>query len=266
MERIGRTWELAKSSWSVLQRDRELVILPLIGLIIAAAVAVVGLGILATTGALDEDGIQGMGLIILVIVGVVTAVIIEFFAGAVVGAALHRLDGGDPTVGSAVNAAGQRFPSLVGWGAINWTVGAVLQALRERAGFLGDLVAALAGMAWTVASFLALPVIMAENLGPIAALKRSSELLRRTWGENLLSQFGFGIVGLVAMLPGVLIGGAIAAVVPVVGIPLIVLWVLLVFAVMSALTSVFKAVLYRYATEGQSEPAFGDLGTAFTPR
>ena len=94
------------------------------------------------------------------------------------------------------------------------------------------------------------------------------QLLKETWGENLIGQVGIGLVGFVAALPGILVGGLIiwvgasANIVPLVwlGVVLLVLWVLGVSLFFSALKSVFQAVLYRYATGNEVAEGFETLG------
>ena len=46
---------------------------------------------------------------------------------------------------------------------------------------------------------------MLEDLGPDHALKRSGTLFKQTWGENIVAQLGFGLLGFVALLPGLLL-------------------------------------------------------------
>lgn len=127
-------------------------------------------------------------------------------------------------------------------------------------------------MAFSVLSFLALPVIVFEDVGAIDGFKRSSQLLRGTWGEQLTFSFGLGLIGLVASLPGiglVVLGAASGvAAVAAVAVTIGVLWIVVVAAVTSALSAVFKVALYRYARREAVDPEFrpSDLTNAFTPR
>ncbi len=51
-------------------------------------------------------------------------------------------------------------------------------------------------------TYFVVPVIVVEKLGPLAAGKRSFEVLKRTWGESLVANFGVGI----NRLPGHAVG------------------------------------------------------------
>ncbi|MEL6983592.1 MAG: DUF6159 family protein [Actinomycetota bacterium] len=254
----------------MLRRDKELITLPLAGLVLALIVGGITLGLVAATGGFNdgaEEGLGGLHYLLFAVGGIAIAAITQFFAGAVVAGAIERMNGGDPTVGSAIGGASRRLPALLGWGAMDWTVGTVLRTIREEFGLIGRILAGLLDFAWAAVSFLVLPVIIVEGLGPVAALRRSTEMLRQTWGENVLAQFGFGIIGIVAAIPGIILGVALISVLPALGIAVLVAWVVGIICVMSALTSVFKAALYQYATSGQTDPVFGnDVADAFRVR
>lgn len=57
--------------------------------------------------------------------------------------------------------------------------------LSKKFGFIGELAQGIADAVWGVATCFVLPVVVTEGLGPIKAVKRSSSILRRTWGESL---------------------------------------------------------------------------------
>ncbi len=182
------------------------------------------------------------------------------------------MSGGDPTIGSSIRKAVQRIPGLVPWALLTTTVGLIISALRERAEGLGRFLLGGIELAWDVTTYLTVPAIIIDGQGPIGGLRESAGLLKRTWGENLASRVGFGIVGFVAALPAVaLIAVAVASGVDafvVAGVLLGGLWLALVVAVMSTLGGIFKTALYLYATTGQSPEGFerADLGATFTRR
>jgi hypothetical protein len=146
-----------------------------------------------------------------------------------------------------------------------------MEAIEERLGFLGQIIAGLIGAAWNVVTFLTVPIIVFEDAGPVTALKRSGHLLRQTWGENIMAQIGLGIIGLVAFIPGlVLIGLGVAAggVIAVALIAIAVLYLAIAASVLAALSGIYRTALYRYAVDGQVPVAFAstDMEHAFGPR
>lgn len=277
MGRIRRTWELAKSSWRVLQHDRELLVLPVLSFLVTALI-VGPLMLVAwaytdttTTNASGEQSADPAFVAIMLVAALVISIVSVFFNGALVAGAFQRFSGGDPTIGSAIGKAARHLPALVGWALLTATVGLILQALRERAGFLARFVVDLIGAAWDIATFLVVPAVIVDDAGPIDGLKRSASLLKRTWGENIAARIGFGILGFVLVIPGVIVGGlAIAAGGPVLiaGVLVAVVWVALVVAVMTALNAIFQTALYIYATTDTVPAGFqaSDMTDTFGPR
>ena len=258
MGRFANTWRLTKNSWSLLKQDRELLWLPILSMLtllaIVAAAAVVGF----VTGIFDADaGAEGLGgsaaALGLVLAFAATATVV-YFEGALVAGAHERMTGGDPTVRSALGKAASRLPSLLGWALITMTVGLVLRFLRERMGWLGQMLTFLAEAAWGVATYLVVPAIIIDDYGSFASVKHSMSLVRRTWGENLIGQAGFGLLGFVIALPIILVAVLIAWLVPgvglYIGIAVGVIGVLAVSVVVSALSLYFKTALYEYAIDG----------------
>jgi len=254
MGRFSNSKQLAGASWGVLKADKELMTIPVIGAVVAGVVAiVVGAVVYATletsTNAAGETTTSAnpaavvLGILGLLIVAVVT----QLFAGALVAGANERFEGGNPTLGSSFSKAMTRFGSIVGWTATNATVGVILSAVREKAGFLGDIVVSLIGAAWNIVTWLVMPVIIVEGIGPLAATKRSAVLIKSKWGENLIAQGGLSLFGLLLILPGVIVGVAISSVLPIVGIPLLVLYLAIAFTVLSALGAIFRTALYRFS-------------------
>jgi hypothetical protein len=101
-------------------------------------------------------------------------------------------------------------------------------------------------MAWSIATFFVVPVLAYENLGPLAAFKRSTQLMREKWGESLGATFSFGIVQLLAIflliIPSFLIGYLIH---PLAGIILFALGLFVILVVMSAAKVIFVSAVYH---------------------
>jgi hypothetical protein len=112
---------------------------------------------------------------------------------SLIGAALIRIKGGDPTVMDGFAIANSHFSAILGYAAISATIGLVLLWLSER-GSLGRLAASLFGMAWNLATFLVVPILVSEDLGPADAIKKSTRLLKRTWGEQIVGNFSIGLI------------------------------------------------------------------------
>ncbi len=263
MNTMRRSIDLMKQSWAVLKQDRELIWLPVISAIVAAVVAAMVLIPVALTqdlGAISEtsgSGSQQLSAGTIVTLAALTlalAFISIFFRAALVSGAHERMMGGDPTVRSAIAGALERLPKLFGWAVITTIVGTILRAIEQRSGTLGRIVINIVGMAWAVTTFLVIPVIIIENSGAVTSTKRSVELFRHTWGENLSTQVGFGLIGFLAFLPVlalVLLGAAIGTLFGFVLIALGVVAGIVLLTVLNALGAVFQTALYHYAVSTQ---------------
>jgi hypothetical protein len=273
MGRFENSLALAKSSWQVLRDDKQLALLPLLSLlstVILAAVVFTPIALIARDGSGNFDASKPLVWILGFAGAVALSYIVVFFNAALVYAANSRFRGETMSIGDAMRAAHERAHVLLPWAIVSATVSVVLRALEQRAGVAGRIIGGLAGVAWSVVTFLVLPVLVFEGLGPIAAVKRSGQLFKQTWGENLITNAGIGLVGMLAMLAGaipltlfVLIGGPVA----VIGVVAFVAWVIAVTLVTSALTGIFQTALYRFAT-GAPVPGFEDaqLRNSFGPR
>lgn len=279
-ERFSRSWSLIKASAGVLAKDKELLVFPLLSaactLIVSAAFVLPALGLGALDGLRAGGGVSLAVYVLAFLFYLVQYFVIFFFNSALVGAAMIRLDGGDPTLRDGLRIARGKVVPILGYAAIAATVGIVLRAIQERAGIVGKLVSGALGVAWTLASFLVVPVLVSRDIGPIDAVKESALLLKKTWGENLIGQGGVGLVfgllffglvfaGVLAIVAvattgnGMLIGLVVA---------LFIGALLLASLVQAALSGIYSAALYRYATgEGASEGFDAQLlGQAFTPK
>jgi hypothetical protein len=273
MQRIKNSWELGKISWSVLKSDRTLAWFPVLSFIASAIVFGVFAGLIAATSIDDtKDTLEPMGYVLVFAAYIALFFVTTYFLGALVHAANQRLNGNDSKFGEAIGAANAKIHRILPWALMSATVSVVLQAIEERLGWFGVLISRLLGAAWNVVTFLTVPVIMLEDLGPINALKRSGHLLKQTWGENLSAQAGFSILGFFAVLPGALFV-YLAASTDNLGITIAlgaigVAWLIAVVMVLSAMSGIYRTALYRFAVDGKAPPAFADadLGDSFGER
>jgi len=120
--------------------------------------------------------------------------VIVFFNVALVGVANSRLTGGSWTFDQGLQLAWKRKWVILQWAFVAATVGMVLRMLSERAGFVGRIVISIIGIAWNLACYFVVPVLAFEDLTPVAAIYRSSELFRETWGEKVVGGFSLGMV------------------------------------------------------------------------
>lgn len=274
-EKFSRSWTLVKASAEVLRSDKELMLFPVISTL-ATLLVLATFAIPAFALRLFEHGVGVFGAVWGFLFYFCQYSVIIFFNCALVGAAMMRLEGGNPTLADGINAAKSRIGAILGYAAIAATVGLVLQSLKNKDNnFLVRMLGSGLGVAWTLATFLVVPVLVSENIGPIDALKKSVDLLKRTWGENAIGNVGigavFGLIMVAAIVVGVVATIAAGALSPKLAIlvgALFIVGVLLLGVYQAALSGIYSAALYRYATDGQAPAGFQSAGlqTAFAPK
>ena len=266
MGRIGRSFELVGQSYRVLMQDKELMILPLISGVLIIGVAAsffVGFDLGPALKAEDKTALS----LPIFLMYVATYAIGIFFQAAVVAGATERIRGGDPTLASALGAAARRaFPILM-WAVVAATVGMLLRAVQDRAGFIGKIVVGLIGAAWSIATFFVVPVIVLEENQTIPeAVGQSLATLRRMWGETLVGNATLGVAAVCAWITLIAVTGLLAW--AGIGVAALIIGgagAIFLAVLFSALEGVFVASLYAYATNGTAPPGFDRdlLGTAF---
>lgn len=288
MGKIRRSWSLVKASWAVLKADKELALFPVVSAIcVAIAIAIIAGGFVVVTGdgaqeiadRFDENSNRNWSIgdiVTLFIIYFVTVLIATFFNAALIGATLKRLRGGDPTFRDGLQLATGRIGSIFGYSAIAATVGVIIQLIRSKSNTAGDIGAGLLGAAWGVATFLVVPVLVAEDIGPTDALRRSASLLKKTWGEQIAGNVSLGLISLLAMLAVGLVGALLIWLAAALGssiaiggaITLLIIGVAVIAVIFSALNAIYKAAVYEYAADGIAASAFGQdaLRQAFVPK
>jgi len=277
--RLRSSWTLIKASAAVLRADKELIIFPIVSsigvLVVMASFAVP----MMVTGFFDElfkGGPQVLGYIVGFLFYVVQYFCIIFANSALVGAAMIRLRGGDPTVGDGFRIAMKHIGPILGYVLLSATVGMILRWLSERGKAMGRLVSSLGGLAWNLATYLVVPVLVVEDVGPMEAIKRSANLLKKTWGEQIVGNFGigaiFGLLTILVIILGIGISVWVASTNSVALIALTVLLFVLILVFMglinSTLSGIYIAAVYRYAAEGEASSFFSEemVRGAFRPK
>jgi len=267
---IRASWELIKASLAILKADKELLIFPVVS---AIGVILVSIAFVVPLFATDlfESLVGSIGAIGGLLVGfafyLAQYVIIFYANAALVGAATIRLQGGDPTVSDGLRAASAHVRSILGYAVIAATVGLFLNRTSRKHSGLVRFLASLAGMAWNVATFLVVPVLVNEDVGPWDAVKRSASLLRRTWGEQISGTVSMSAIFALLAVGALVVGGALIALGismdawPLtigVGILLVVTWLGLAL-VNSTLNGIFRAAVYHYATTGRGGSFYDEV-------
>ena len=261
--KIKNSWDLIKASAAVLSADKELIIFPLLSsialLIVTASFAVP----MFTAGFFDQmlgGKSEIFHYVVLFFFYIVQYTVIIFANSALIGAALIRLRGGDPTVGDGFRIAFGHFGKILGYALIAATVGLILRWIADKSKTLGRFVVSLVGLAWNLATYLVVPVLVVEEVGPLESVKRSAAYLKKTWGEQMVGNFSIGLVfGLLSMLvlvvgvPLFIWAASAESVAAMVAIGVVVILILILLSLISnTLEGIYVAAVYYYIAQGQT--------------
>ncbi len=275
--RLSRSWRLAKASARILAAEPRLALVPLLSAAcVAAAGAAIYFGVAEPLGLADladepppdapqDEGLEASHLLVVFLFYLAAAFVMTFFNVAIASAALGRMRGEGASVAAGLAAAAGRTGTILGYAALVAVFGVVLKVLDRRGETGGRMAAGVLKLVSSIATFLVTPVIAAERVGPLAAIRRSAALLRSTWGENLIGSGGLSLVFMPAVLLLALAGGggaawllsgdggepagiALGAATALALAGLVATWM--------ALDGIYRAALYAYAVDGAVPEGF----------
>ena len=269
--RIGRGWRLTKVAWTLIRRDRTMVVLAFVGIasatLFTALIFVLG-GVFSHSG----DGNDGRFGLVAMIAFYPSVLVSVFFNVALASAASAAFDGERMSAGEAIRIAWGKRGRIAAWSLISALVGAIISEIASRLPPGGKLVGWLAGSAWGLATIFVVPILAMEGIGAVSAVKRSAGMVKSRWGEGITGNVAIGAWSVVVAVPAALLLGIGAALAgggqPGPGVALVAVGLVALVAistVVAATRQVFAVALYRYAIDapiGGFAPA--DLENPFT--
>jgi hypothetical protein len=249
-ESIGRSIALFKTSWRILMEDKKLLMFPLLSGIISLVVLATFIIPLVIGQALGDLFFYAA----LFAFYLVSYFVVIFFNTALITCVDARLHGRELSVGEGLTNALRHVTPVLGWALLSATVGIILQLVRERGGFIGQIASAIAGGAWGLVTFFVVPVLILEDKGVFDAIGESASLIRKTWGESIIGSGSImvvfvviGIVGFMGVIATMILGNGVLF-----GIALVlfIALVIVLAVVASAMQGIFVTALYSYAKSG----------------
>ncbi|MGN6475253.1 MAG: DUF6159 family protein [Mycobacteriales bacterium] len=246
--------------WSVLAQEAVLLVIPLVVLLVSVLAL---LGYAAAFGGIGQLVSQHTGKVDLIIFFPVIAFMMAISSvgqGVIVAAATDILSGKKSSFGNAWLAALTKLPQLVGFGVVYAAERTLTGMLRGKRSWSPTTIAANAiDRAWDFATFLAIPVLLYENVGVFESVRRSGKLVAKRWGVQLTARSALGLALFVCAFPVIALGMLVAFGVSVpLGIAIVLVALLAQIAFAGALTGVLSAALYRFAVTGLIAPGFRD--------
>ncbi|MCB9359653.1 hypothetical protein H6503_07010 [Candidatus Woesearchaeota archaeon] len=262
-----RSWEITKLTFGVIKEDKEMILYPILStffsLLFIVAMVLPSIGFQAfaemTKGIADPIVYSVTFLIYLGL-----AFIATFFNVCVVYTAKERFKGNNATLASSFKFAVSKAHLILAWSMLSATIGVIFRAIErasQRLGAAGQITVAIAnsilGMIWSIVTLFVVPAMVYNDLGPIAAIKKSVSALKKTWGESLVRYYGLGMIQFALLMVGILVG--IGAIIITASIPLLlltsviilVLYIVVLVLVFSIANTVFNTALYEFAETGK---------------
>ncbi|MEQ9413011.1 MAG: DUF6159 family protein, partial [Cyclobacteriaceae bacterium] len=201
------------------------------------------------------------------------AFIATFFNVCVVYTTKIRFEGGNATFGESMRFAFTKLGLIFKWSLLSATVGLLLKILDNLASRLGkggqivaSILIGLLGMAWSIVSIFVVPVLVYEGLGPIDAVKKSTQVIKKTWGESLIRHFGLGLIQFFVFVLIIALGFGLTYLLTnafdtlglVIGVGVGVLLLLLAGLIFSVANTIFNTALYVYANKSLVPTGFDE--------
>jgi len=250
--RLSNGWNLAMNSFAVLRENRQLILFPVLSgfsmILVISSFVVVALASAGwdTESFRDTDPHNVLNYVIVFLYYLVNYFIIVFFNTALIHCTHLYFMGEEVTIKKGLQFSVSRIGAIFAWAAFAATVGTILRLLQDNLGRIGKIIIGLIGIVWSIATFFVIPIIAYEKLGPLAAFKRSTTLMKEKWGESLAASFSFGLVQFVLIAGLVIVCFAIGALIhPIVAIILFMLCLFTILVVMSAARTIFISAVYH---------------------
>ena len=249
--RISNGWTIAMTSLKVLNAHKELIIFPIlsaisillvIGSFATAALAHFGWDV----GNVDFGGSKALVYLVMFGFYIINYFIVVFFNMALMHCARLYFEGEEVSVSKGLQFSVSRIGAIFSWAVFAATVGMALKIIQDKLGALGKVITGIIGIVWSVATFFVVPILAYENLGPIDAVKRSTQMMKEKWGESIGANFSIGIIAFLGIAIVGVVGLALTAFVnEAVGIGIFVVGILGILTVTSALHSIFISAVYN---------------------
>ena len=253
-DRLSNGWTLAINSFKVLKENKQLIIFPVLSgislVLIMGSFVLVFLGVNGWSDENVEDPGTVGNYLSLFLFYLVNYFIVVFFNMGLIHCTRLYFRGEEVSINAGLRFSLSRIGTIFSWAVFAATVGTILRIIQEESGFIGKIITGIIGIVWNIATFFVVPVIAYEDLGPIAAFKRSSQLMKQKWGESLGATFSFGLIQFLAMIvlviPLFFIGNMIH---PIGGIALALMGVFIIATIFSAAQTIFVSAVYHNITD-----------------
>jgi hypothetical protein len=265
---VSTTSIMLKASYRVLREHKRLLVFPTLS-IAAEAVVIASFAVpyvVAKHGSFaDVTRLTPTADVLLAICALVATTVSLFFNAALFLATADAMDHGEVSVKTALRRAARRLPTIFAWAVASCTVSLIVRVVDRRV----PIVSLVLNIAWSCVSYLALPVMIFEDIGVQKGVRRSVAVFKNTWREQAVGTVRLTGLALLVAIPALFVFvvgiGTVNGPDIILSIAICVLWLGLCALVVSCMTGVYRVAVYRFAATGVTPEHFSalDLGQAF---
>lgn len=279
MNVFQRSFQIAKYSFNAIKNDKKMFLYPLISGLFSGIVYLLLLFISILYALENVEATNELWVLIenavKIVSYLVAAVIVTFFKVCVSYTAKEKFEGRTLSFSGMMRFAYSKIHLIILWAVFASTIGIVLKIIKgiiEGVKFvIVKLVASAAQritrLAWNIIIVFVVPGIVYYDLMPISAIKKSTEVLKKTWGESIVKYIGIkfakkvvyvSIIGLsiICLILGVIYKLSDPIMTAIVGI----CFAVFAFAVLlfSCADQVYNTALFVYADKGHAPEGWNE--------
>ncbi len=268
MGRFKASKLIAIESWGVLRHDKEMLLFPLLSVVLSFALTAVFLlfiffsvlgGDWMQIKNIEANELDPMAYVLFFVFYVLNFFIINFFQSAVFIMTNARFSGQDHTFSQTLKETMTRVDRIFIWSLISATVGIILKIISDKFKQIGIIVSMIFGSAWSVLTYFSLPSLVIGQTTVTGSFKESASLIRKTWGETIIINFGAGLFFGVLNILTIFVCLGLALLIPeatVFFVLVLIVLLVLITTISSILGSIFKLAIYQYAKTGVIPQSF----------
>jgi hypothetical protein len=233
----------------------------LFGSTLGAIVGVEGVEAVETGTALEETVSDNTGIIVAAaFLGYLSTTFVSvFFTAALVAESREAFAGNSVSLRRGIAAAWGAKYQLLAWAVVAATVGIIIDAIENSDSIVSDVFAAVFGVAWSIITFLVVPVaVLDEDSSVRGMFTRSGQTFKQNIGETIVGVFAPRIIGgaIAVLTIGAVVGLLELGVTGLVVIPVLVVGLVASQLLSMTISGIIKTSLYVYATEGRRPSGF----------
>lgn len=195
------SWKFMVDCVKFLKNNPDLVILPLLSLIVLGAMVVSMIYLSFHEFNRVYAFYQSHNILLLVgslmLFYFLLSFIMIYFNASLITCILQRLQANNISVVQGMRLTLNKSWLLLQWALISSTICLLINSLERVHSVVADIMSAIFGFSWAVTSYFVMPIMVAENVGPITAFERSIRLIGKGWRKLLSVNLVFFVIILV---------------------------------------------------------------------